>query len=316
MGGDSSPLVSIVIVTYNSAKYVLETLESARAQAYQNLELLISDDCSSDDTVVICQNWLKMNSNMFVNSQLITAVRNTGIPSNCNRGVNASRGIWIKLIAGDDVLEKGCISKYMDFVMSDYRYQIVLSKMRSYYFSFLDTNLASVHPSDLEVQRFFSSSASDQYITLLAGDVIANTATVFLRKSCWLILNGFDEDLIVEDYPFWLKATKANVKIDFFSDFTVKHRRHFTNSHFRANETLFHTAFMIQEDIRIKYVYPNISAIWRLHYKYQLYTSKFLIRITNNKKNLLTIFLKKFIFSFFNIYRLSINIFRLPPTKN
>jgi alpha-1,3-rhamnosyltransferase len=40
-------LVSIVIITYNSAKYVLETLESVKAQTYEKIELVISDDCSN-----------------------------------------------------------------------------------------------------------------------------------------------------------------------------------------------------------------------------------------------------------------------------
>jgi alpha-1,3-rhamnosyltransferase len=52
-------LVSIVIITYNSAKYVLETLESVKAQTYEKIELVISDDCSTDDTVEVCRDGLK-----------------------------------------------------------------------------------------------------------------------------------------------------------------------------------------------------------------------------------------------------------------
>ena len=51
------PLVSIVVITYNSAEYVLETLESAKAQTYQNIELIVSDDCSADNTVETCSRW-------------------------------------------------------------------------------------------------------------------------------------------------------------------------------------------------------------------------------------------------------------------
>ena len=53
MNQDIKPLVSIIVITYNSAKFVLETLESAKAQTYQNIELIISDDCSSDNTIEI-----------------------------------------------------------------------------------------------------------------------------------------------------------------------------------------------------------------------------------------------------------------------
>src|SRR5450759_2313112 len=98
------PLVSIIVVTYNSSKYVLETLESAKAQTYQNIELVVSDDCSTDDTVEICRKWIEENNDRFVRTTLVTSPENKGIPANCNRGIKASKGEWIKLIAGDDLL--------------------------------------------------------------------------------------------------------------------------------------------------------------------------------------------------------------------
>ena len=54
----SLPLVSVVVITYNSAKFVIETLESVKSQTYKNIELIISDDCSTDDTVERCRLWL------------------------------------------------------------------------------------------------------------------------------------------------------------------------------------------------------------------------------------------------------------------
>lgn len=97
----SQPLVSIIVITYNSSKYVLETLESARAQTYQNLELIVSDDASQYDTVEICQAWLEENGDRFVRAELVTVEENTGIPANCNRGVRKAKGEWVKLIAGN-----------------------------------------------------------------------------------------------------------------------------------------------------------------------------------------------------------------------
>ena len=106
---EKQPLVSIIVITYNSSKYVLETLESAKAQTYQNIELIVSDDCSIDNTVEICREWIENNKERFVRTELITAEKNTGIPANCNRGVKAAQGEWVKLIAGDDILYNNCI---------------------------------------------------------------------------------------------------------------------------------------------------------------------------------------------------------------
>ena len=67
-----SPLVTVVVITYNSSKYVIETLDSIYNQTYTNLELIISDDCSKDDTIKICEDWLKKNGNRFYHTEIIT----------------------------------------------------------------------------------------------------------------------------------------------------------------------------------------------------------------------------------------------------
>ena len=92
------PLASIVVVTFNSAAYVLETLESAKHQTYRNIELIISDDSSIDNTIGICKKWLLNNKNRFVRTKLITVEKNTGVAANCNRGIANSTSDWIKLV--------------------------------------------------------------------------------------------------------------------------------------------------------------------------------------------------------------------------
>ena len=51
-------LVTIGIITYNSSKFVIEALESVKRQTYEKLELIVSDDCSTDDTVPKVKKWL------------------------------------------------------------------------------------------------------------------------------------------------------------------------------------------------------------------------------------------------------------------
>lgn len=49
----TNPLVSVVVITYNSSKYIVETLNSVKKQTYKNIELIITDDCSTDNTVSV-----------------------------------------------------------------------------------------------------------------------------------------------------------------------------------------------------------------------------------------------------------------------
>ena len=62
-------LISIMIVSYNSQDTILETLASTLVQSYKNIELIITDDCSSDNTARIVKEWIKKNKNMFIMTQ-------------------------------------------------------------------------------------------------------------------------------------------------------------------------------------------------------------------------------------------------------
>lgn len=85
MRNEDNPLVSVVVITYNSMLYVQKTLESILAQSYSNLEIIISDDASSDETVTFCSQWLQKNGNRFKRTRVVTLSVNTGIPANANR---------------------------------------------------------------------------------------------------------------------------------------------------------------------------------------------------------------------------------------
>ena len=114
-----NPLVSVVVATYNSSETVIETLESIKAQTYNNIELIVSDDCSCDNTIEIVSQWIDENKSRFINAELVTAVRNTGISGNFHRGIINSKGEWIKSIAGDDFLIPTAIEEYVGFVSNN-----------------------------------------------------------------------------------------------------------------------------------------------------------------------------------------------------
>jgi len=220
-------LVSIIVITYNSAKYVLETLESAKVQTYQNIELIVSDDCSMDDTVEICKQWIEANKERFVRVELITVPENTGIPGNCNRGVNIAQGEWVKLIAGDDLLFSSCIEKNMKEV--DENSTILLSEV----IDFIDKKELNLFKSPVcsNINPMFKNlkSAHFQFLYFLKGFYIPGSA-IFIRRNKLIEVGGYDEKYtLVEDRPLFLKFTYNDLLIKCIIPVTIAHRIHSTS---------------------------------------------------------------------------------------
>lgn len=214
------PLVSIVIMTYNSSKYVLETLESAKRQTYKNIELVISDDASKDNTVEICQEWLGENSSRFANVKLVTSLENTGIAPNANRGWRQAKGLWVKGIAGDDKLLTNCIADDMDFVTHHPETDILFSKIVP-----IGNMEAAKNCGFLNVGKFFENLDKKEFeINLLWANFLP-AASEFISRSCFLELGGWDESMpFMEDWPFWIKALEHNKTMSFLNKETVCYR--------------------------------------------------------------------------------------------
>lgn len=113
------PLVSVRILTYNSSKYIIETLNSVFNQTYQNLELVVSDDCSTDNTVQLCKDWIDKHKVRFSKIVFLTTTVNTGVCANSKRSLEATTGDWIKGLGGDDVLHPEAIERFIAFVQRE-----------------------------------------------------------------------------------------------------------------------------------------------------------------------------------------------------
>lgn len=121
------PLVSFCIVTYNTSKYIEELLECAKNQTYQNLELVVSDDCSTDNTLEIVRNWIAKNGFRFVRTEIVTVAKNTGVAGNKYRAEKACRGDYIKSIDGDDLIDSDFIEKAVDILERNPEYSFLYS---------------------------------------------------------------------------------------------------------------------------------------------------------------------------------------------
>ena len=72
-------LVSVVVLAYRSADTIIETLESIKKQTYPQIELIVTDDCSPDNTVEVVESWMRDNKGCLSDMKLVTTKKNTGL---------------------------------------------------------------------------------------------------------------------------------------------------------------------------------------------------------------------------------------------
>lgn len=100
-----SEFVSICIPAYNGKKYISAAIESAIRQTHENTEILVVDDCSTDDTSDIAAEYRRFDDRI----RLIANTVNLGLVGNWNRCISLAEGRWIKFLFQDDVLAPQCV---------------------------------------------------------------------------------------------------------------------------------------------------------------------------------------------------------------
>ena len=284
---------------------MIETLESVKAQTWLNIELLVSDDCSTDNTVELCSQWLAANKDRFVRTEIITVPQNTGVSANCNRCIKASAAEWIKFIAGDDILLPNCIEDNMQFVAANKNASIIFSQVLIYQDDFVEEHFVAAVPGKFPMNLMNPVfSADDQYRLLLLSDRINYTPSYFFRKQTLLEVGGYDEEnKLVEDYPMWLKLTKAGNRLFYFHKATVGYRRHQQALNNMADYGLFKPLLLKAAAVRQKFVFPYLPWDIAGREKHELMVSRFFQRTGMNKKTALFSSLYKIATVYLNPFR-------------
>ena len=225
MDKDSShALVSVCVITYNSGRTVVETLDSIYEQSYPRLELIVSDDCSGDDTMEICRKWLETHGDRFENAAVIRTQQNGGVAANLNCAIRAAKGEWLKYIAGDDLLLPDCISDNMEFVRNNDNDGVIFSNVRQFYVDAQGKRVLTdiYHPAE-SAKQYYYKSAEEQYNRILSV-CFTPSNSVFWRRSVAVAHPFLEQYPYNEDDPQWLHLTKEGIKLSFFDKTTVLYR--------------------------------------------------------------------------------------------
>lgn len=187
---DSDELISIIMPAYNSDKYIAQAIDSVIQQTYQSWELIIIDDCSSDNTNSIIEQMIEKDSRI----RRIKNEQNLGVSATRNKGVALCRGEWVAFLDSDDLWEKTKLDKQMKLAHASSA-EFVFSGS-----SFIDEN-GSSYEGILEVPDKVT------YSRLKMHNIIS-CSSVLIKKHFFNKIK-MEKDHMHEDYAFWLKVLKT-----------------------------------------------------------------------------------------------------------
>ena len=279
-------LVTVCVLTYNSAEYVLETLESIKNQTYSRIRLIITDDCSSDPTVDICTSWVNENKARFESVDIVTVPQNTGVSANCNRGARAAEGRWFKLIAGDDILCADAIETLVTKAESlEYDKYFIGSFVQPFCG---DENLPRELKREQELAAFGTIQDSSRQLELLRIKNCLLAPTVLLPVDVFKRMTFDEKYTFAEDYPMFLNMLASGYRYININRPLVRYRIHSSSiSNEGKSEKLF-TAYykrkrVLEEDLQIPYV--GLAVRSKLQSDY--YVRHIFDRLGLNRKNML-----------------------------
>lgn len=185
------PLVSVLMTAYNREQYIAEAIESVIASTYINFELIIVDDCSTDNTLLIARNYEKMDSRIkvYLNNQ------NLGDYLNRNKAASYSTGKYIKYLDADDIIYRHSLSYMVESM------ELNPSAAMGISFNTIDDVLPYPH---------LSSSKETIYAEFLGKSFIGcGPSGTILTKEVFDKFNGFSGTQFIGDHELWFKIAKS-----------------------------------------------------------------------------------------------------------
>lgn len=195
----NSPRVSVICTCYNHEDYVIEALNSVLQQTYSNVELIVVDDNSTDNSGERILEFQARNPETLV----IFNEENLGICKSFNKGFQQSTGDYLIDLSADDILLPERIESGVKSLESlGHKFGV----------NYCDCEIIDDQSEQLGFQYKNKVSYSrlpqgDVFIPLLAKHTISSPTMLF-RKEVMEKLGGYDESLSFEDFDFWVRSSR------------------------------------------------------------------------------------------------------------
>lgn len=212
------PLVSIVIPCYNHDKFVQQCIQSIIDQTYQNIELIIIDDGSKDNSVGKIQELVPLCEKRFIRFEFRYRP-NKGLSATLNEALDWCQGEFYCAIASDDMMLSHKISKQLDLMQTDKDY---VASFGSY--QIVDGYGKKGHIFEQKDMEF-------NFDLLMYTDLYLPAPTQMIRTEALKQVGGYKDGIVIEDWYMWLKLLELpNSKIVYRNDLYAYYRVHGNNT--------------------------------------------------------------------------------------
>lgn len=205
MSNNRQPLVSVVMPVYNAERFLRQAIESVLNQTYQNIELIMVDDCSKDRSVQIMSEYEAQDARVHVIRNEI----NKGVALVRNQGIRIAKGEYIALLDSDDVWECTKLEKQIT---------LLLKEKASIAYCSVDF----IDEQDKKMKSFIVPPTTD-YREMLTRCYFICSAVVI--EANLLKSHPFRSDYYHEDYLLWTELLALNAKAVGVTDVLASYRQ-------------------------------------------------------------------------------------------
>jgi len=213
MTTNHTPLVSILIPCYNHENYITECIESMMKQTYQNIELIVLDDGSTDNSPKLLEELSNRYNFYYARHE------NIGVSATLNKAIILSKGKYICICASDDKYHTTKIAKQIQFFIENPKYDMCYTNL----YLFNDNG-------KVEKAKDRKNSSGHIFEDLIMDRFSISAPSVMIKSPVYEVVGGFDESLKVEDFDMWLRIADK-YQIGYLDDYLVYYRIHDSNSH-------------------------------------------------------------------------------------
>ncbi len=224
---DTDPnLVSIVIPSYNHARYLSSAIDSVLSQSYREIELIVIDDGSSDDSVNLLKQ-IKDDRYSFYCQE------NQGAHVAINRGLALASGEFLAILNSDDVFHPNRIQELMAEFRNDPEAELLSTWIEvidaSGQLLAIKEGWHNLEPWPIDHPELSFEHTDDFGLNLLRGNFVASTSNIVMRRSLYDKVGGMRNLRFAHDWDFLMRAA-SSVKCKLIPKPLVKYRVHEANT--------------------------------------------------------------------------------------